>query len=347
MQKTPHLLVIRLSAMGDVAMTVPVLKAFVNQHPNVKVTVLSKPFLQPLFAQIPNVHFYKADVKNKHKGILGLYKLFKELKALGVTQIADLHNVLRSKIIRSFFFLAGKKVAFINKGRKEKKALTRVKNKIFKPLKTTHQRYADVFQKLGYKVDISQPKFDDPQKMTSKIKEIAGEKNKKWVGIAPFAQYQSKTYPLDVMEKVISSLNNSNHCKIFLFGGGEKEKNHLEIFSKKYVNAINMVGKITLYEELILISNLDVMLSMDSGNGHFSAMYGVPTVTLWGATHPYAGFMPFAQPAGNALLPDLKKYPNLPCSIYGNKVCHGYNDVMRTILPQKVIEKVQQILGKK
>lgn len=342
MQNTPHLLVIRLSAMGDVAMTVPVLKAFVQQHPNAKITVLSKPFLQPIFSEISNVSFYKVDVKNKHKGLLGLYKLFKELQQLKITHIADVHNVLRSKVLRTFFALSGKKVAFIDKGRSEKKALTRIKNKVFIPLKTTHQRYADVFQKLGFKVDISNPTFDKPQKIIPKIEKITGKKQEKWIGIAPFAQYQAKTYPLDLMEEVISRLQQQGNCKMFLFGGGEKEKQQLEAFSKKYANAINMVGKITLSEELALISNLDVMLSMDSGNGHFSAMYGVPTVTLWGATHPYAGFMPFAQPKDTALLPDLQKYPNLPCSIYGNKVCDGYNDVMRTILPEKVVEKIQQ-----
>lgn len=344
MQKTSHILVIRLSAMGDVAMTVPILHRFAQQHPNVKITVLSKPFLEPLFAQIPNVSFYKADVKNKHKGIGGLYKLFRELQELKITHIADLHNVLRSKVLRAFFIFSGRKVAFINKGRKEKKALTRTKNKIFKPLKTTHQRYADVFYKLGYHIDISQPEPKNALVVSSKIKQFAGRKNQKWIGIAPFAQYDSKTYPMDLMEKVISELNKCEKHKIFLFGGGKREKKLLEDISKKYKNAVNVVGKMSLEDELCLISNLEVMLSMDSGNGHFSAIYGVPTVTVWGITHPYAGFAPFGQSSENSLLPNLEKYPNIPCSVYGNNVCKGYKDAMRSISPQKITERIKEIL---
>jgi ADP-heptose:LPS heptosyltransferase len=83
---------------------------------------------------------------------------------------------------------------------------------------------------------------------------------------------------------------------------------------------------------------------MDSGNAHFAAMQQTPTITLWGGTHPYAGFAPFNQPTDYCLLPDLEKYPNIPCSIYGNKNCDGYEDVMYTISPEIIIKKVKEIL---
>ena len=94
--------------MGDVAMTVPVIRALVEQHPNVKITVLSKPFLKPLFTDIKNVAFFAADVTNKHKGFFGIYKLYKELKLLKIDAVADLHNVLRSKVLRTFFKISFK-----------------------------------------------------------------------------------------------------------------------------------------------------------------------------------------------------------------------------------------------
>ena len=71
----------RLSAMGDVAMTVPVLRALVQQHPNVKVTIVSRPFFKPFFENIPNVAFFAFDEKHRHKGFLGLIRLFRDLKA--------------------------------------------------------------------------------------------------------------------------------------------------------------------------------------------------------------------------------------------------------------------------
>ena len=157
MSKPSHILVIRLSAMGDVAMTVPVLKAFAKQYPNIKVTVLTRGFFAPFFEDIPNVTVYIADVKGKHKGVLGLWKLSKALKTLQIDAVADLHNVLRSKILKSFLF--GVKTIQIDKGRADKKAL--VSGESFQQLKTTHQRYADVFKRLGFPVDLSNPEFPE------------------------------------------------------------------------------------------------------------------------------------------------------------------------------------------
>ena len=274
-------MVIRLSAMGDVAMSIPVLKAFIKQHPNVKITVLSKSFLQPLFADIKNITFHAAEVHGKHKGFFGIFKLYKELKKLNIDAVADLHNVLRSILLRTFFRLSQTKIAVIDKGRNEKRALTRINKKIFKQLKTTHERYADVFRKLGFQLDISTPEFSPKKVLSQEIINITGSKKEKWLGIAPFAQYNSKMYPLDLMEHVIADLSKHKNLKIFLFGGGKKEIDILERLENNYINTINVAGKIKLSQELQIISNLDCMLSMDSGNAHFAAMMGVPTLTLW------------------------------------------------------------------
>lgn len=343
MQSNSHILVIRLSAMGDVAMTVPVIRAFTEQHPTVKITFLSKAFLKPLFDDIENVTFYAADVNNEHKGVFGLHKLYKELKQLNITHIADLHNVLRSKILRSFFKFSKRSIAVIDKGRAEKKALTRTENKIFKQLKTSHQRYADVFEKLGFLFDISNPTKQEKPALLKSILKVTNSKDKKWVGIAPFAAFAPKTYPIDLMKKVILELS-KNHT-VFLFGGGKPEIETLTKIEKEIANCISVAGKLNLTKELNLITHLDCMLAMDSGNAHFAAMQQTPTITLWGGTHPFAGFAPFNQPKDYCLLPDLEKYPNIPCSIYGNKNCDGYEDVMYTIAPKTVINKIESILN--
>jgi len=329
--------------MGDVAMTVPVIRAFVEQHPTVKITFLSKAFLEPLFDDIPNVHFYTADVTNIHKGILGLHKLYKELKELNITHIADLHNVLRSKILRSFFKFSTNSIAVIDKGRAEKKALTRIENKLFKQLKTSHQRYADVLEKLGFSIDISNPTKQKKPVLLETVLKITNSKEKNWIGIAPFAAFDSKMYPLDLMKKVIHQL--SKNYIIFLFGGGKSEIENLSEIAQENSNSISVAGKLNLKEELNLISHLDCMLAMDSGNAHFAAMQQIATITLWGGTHPFAGFAPYIQPKEYCILPDLKKYPNIPCSIYGNKSCDGYEEVMRTISPKTVIKKIEEVLN--
>ncbi len=101
---------------------------------------------------------------------------------------------------------------------------------------------------------------------------------------------------------------------------------------------------LSLDEELDLVSNLDVMLSMDSGNGHLAAMLGIKTVTLWGVTHPFAGFSPFNQPQENSLLANRNIYPLIPTSVYGNKFPESYSDCMKSIYSDDVITKIKSIL---
>jgi len=340
-----HILVIRLSAMGDVAMTVPVLRAVVSQNPDVRITVVSRPFFKPFFDGVERVDFFSVDLNQRHKGFFGLIRLFNDLSKLNPNLIADLHNVLRSIVVRSFFVFSGKKVAFLDKGRKEKKALTREENKVFKPLKSMHERYIEVFHKLEIKVDLTQVSFPEKEILSTEIKNITGEKSGKWIGIAPFAQYQYKVYPLDLMQNVIDLLAENPENKIFLFGGGKSEIEQLETLKKAYQNVTVVAGKMPFTDELKLISNLDVMLSMDSGNAHIASMYGVKTLVIFGATHPFTGFMPFGQPLENALIPDLKKYPKLPTSVYGNKIITGYEDVMRTISPESVLQTIGKYLN--
>ena len=331
----------RLSAMGDVAMTVPVLRAFVQQNPEVKITVVSRAFFKPFLEGIPNVSFFAFDEKQRHKGFFGLLRLFQDLKALHIDAFADLHNVLRSKVVRTLFALSGKKTAFVDKGREEKAVLTRAENKIFKPLTTMFERHVKVFGQLGFRVDLSNPTFPGKAVLDSELIQLIGENNQKLIGIAPFAQYDSKVYPLDLMQEVINRLASTKTHKILLFGGGKKEIELLDSLSKDKENVVVVAGKIKFHQELQLISNLDVMLSMDSGNAHIAAMLGVKVITLWGATHPFAGFSPFNQPLENALVSDRNLFPKLPTSVYGNKIVEGYEDAMRTILPDRIVFSVQ------
>lgn len=342
MSKTQkNILVIRLSAMGDVAMTVPVLKALTKQHNELKITVLTKSFFKPFFRGINNVEIITADLKGEHKGVFGLYKLARVInKTHSFYAIADLHNVLRSKILKKF--IKCKRFVSINKGRSEKKAL--ISGKIFKPLKTSHQRYADVFGVLGYQVDLSNPTFPKPATLSNKLKDIVGDKLSGIIGIAPFAAHDGKMYPLNLMEKVVSS--GSSKYKILLFGGGKNETAILNRWAKFHKNTVSIAGKLSLDEELDIISNVDVMLTMDSGNAHVAAILGVKVVTIWGVTHPYAGFTPFNQPDDYMLLSDREKFPLIPTSVYGNTLPKGYENASASITPESIIKKIESIVSK-
>lgn len=340
--------------MGDVAMAVPVLRVFAQTYPDIKITVLSRPFFKPLFEGIPNLNFLEADVKGRHKRF-GIIKLAEEAKDLGIDAVADLHNVIRSSIITKYLKFKGLKTASIDKGRAEKKALVAAKGATISQLKTTHQRYADVFECLGlpinsqffspfFKGKCPQDKGVLPKKRLSpKLNGLLGVENKKLIGMAPFAAHRSKMYPLKLMAEVLLELDKTDKYRIFLFGGGKKEITQLKNLENPFANVTNVAGKLTFEEELALISNLDLMLSMDSGNGHLAAMFGVPVITLWGVTHPFAGFAPFNQPESNQILSDRNEYPFIPTSVYGNKFPADYEEVMKTITPKTVVQKILKL----
>jgi ADP-heptose:LPS heptosyltransferase len=331
--------------MGDVAMTVPVLKALTDTYPGLRISLLTRGFFKPIFSPLGEITVISADLKGQHKGLRGLWRLYRELQPKGFDAVADLHNVLRSNVLKQYFRLGGTPVVQIDKGRKEKRALTALKNKEFKALPSTHMRYASVFEQLGYPLKPEALRALDRQPLPEAILQLVGPDHKKWLGIAPFAAYPGKQYPMQLMKQVVEALDKGGRFKIMLFGGRERERELLEEMAAGCTNCLNMAGKISFGDELSLISNLDLMLSMDSGNAHLAANYGIPVVTLWGLTHPFAGFYPFGQDPGNALLSDRDNFPGIPTSVYGNKMPRGYEHVMESIAPQTVVDKVYATLG--
>ena len=340
-----RLLVFRFSAMGDVAMTVPVLYSLAKQYPELQITVVSRAAFQAFFEQLPpNVTFFVADLHGKHKGIRGLFRLFKELLKMKFDAVADLHCVLRTFFLCSCFRLKGISIARIDKGRKEKKALIRKKNKVRKQLPSSFERYTKVFNKLGLSFDFSFTSIYGTEEVdTILFSDYTGIKaNQKWIGIAPFAKHAEKMYPLKKMEQVVEELSKVENTTIFLFGGGKEEIRQLQEWEEKYPHIINLAGKLKLNGELAAISQLDVMISMDSANMHMASLSHTPVISIWGATHPCCGFMGWKQSIDHAIQAEL---PCRPCSIFGNKPCIS-NDYacMNQITPEIILKKVHLFL---
>jgi ADP-heptose:LPS heptosyltransferase len=338
------IIVLRFSAMGDVAMTASVLREFAAQNPSVAIVMVSRALFEPFFFGIPNLIFHAIQPKTTHKGLIGLYTLFNELKKYRPIAIADLHDNLRSRILSSFFRLTGVEIKRIDKGRAEKKALTRTKDKIFKQLKPTVERYATVFRALKFEVVLSHQLQGTKQKLSEKASLLFNPANSVNIGIAPFAQHLYKIYPLDKMEMVIEQLEKLNY-NLFIFGGGSEEKRIAEAWAKKSKNVKSAIGEFTLEEELYIISNLDLMLTMDSAGMHMASLMGIRAISIWGPTHPYAGFLGYGQHYTDCL---QVEHPNRPSSIYGNKDCKcGVESCMSAITPTTIVKKINEIVNGK
>jgi ADP-heptose:LPS heptosyltransferase len=348
--KKEHILVIRFSSLGDIAMTVPVVWSLAHQYPDIRITVLSRKYARVLFDDLaPNVNFMEADLKVEYHGIKGLNALYRRLTAKQFTKVADLHNVLRSEYLRMRFNMGHYRVEHINKRRKDRRQLVSFKNKVKRQLPTSFDNYLEVFERLGYPVDIQQFHSIFPEEggnLNLLPKEIGPKKNfEQWIGIAPFAAHEGKVYPPRLMEQVIHSLlEKYPKCRIFFFGRGEKEEHYFHLWCAQYRQCIWVNRYVeNMYQELIVMSHLNVMLSMDSANMHLASLTNIPVVSVWGATHPYAGFMGFGQPKENAIQLDLECRP---CSIYGQKPCHrGDFACMKNIPPERIVERIDTIIN--
>ena len=333
MNAPQHLLVFRFSSLGDIAMTVPVIRLLLQQYPQLEVTMVSTGFVRPLFQEIERLHFVAADLKGEHRGLQGLYRMYKSLRKQNrFNAIADLHNVLRTKILRGFFRFSIQQMAAIDKGRKEKKRLTRQHNKDLQQLPSNFQRYANVFAQLGYPVVLNTGE--------GIIKKQFHVSNETTIGIAPFALHREKTYPAEQMQEVIRMLSATGACKILLFGG-KADANQLESWAGQFPNVTSVAGKMPFFEELEKIASLQLMVSMDSANMHLASLFGVPVVSIWGGTHPFLGFYGWGQDPSNAIQIDLDCRPS---SVFGNKECRNHLACMKGISPLVVFEKIMQQL---
>ena len=334
-----HILVLRFSALGDIAMTVPVIRNLLHQYPSLEITYVSVPSVRPLFEGIDRLHFYEADIRSAYKGFAGLVALSKKIKKeVAYDAVADLHDVLRTKILR---FLLGKKNAVIDKGRKEKKELTRPLNKKLRPLKTGFQRYATVFEQLGYPVELD---IERGYGKVSPQEELLPVKKGRsiLVGLAPFAKHNAKMYPLHKMKEVVDLLLTQDDIEILLFAA-KQELAAIAEWQNDYRRLHIMTGRLDMRQELNVISQLDVMISMDSANMHLASLFGVPVISIWGGTHPFLGFYGWGQPMDNILQTDL---PCRPSSVFGNIACpvHGEAGCMQEITPHMVYDKVWNLV---
>lgn len=347
-----RLLALRFSAMGDVALLAPVLSAVARKYTGVSITLVTRKSFEPLFYNIPGVEVIGVDVDREYKGMSGLVRLFRELRALGPYDAGvDLHGSLRSRFLMFLFRRSGLKFQRIVKGRREKLAHVRRRNKVLKPLPHTVERYMATLERVGLSAPVGIGPWIHPDTRSravahSFLKQIGQtRKQSYWIGIAPFAGHEQKVWPIAYMRRLVQLIRETMDAEIFLFGGGAKEVQILTEIKGDHSRTHLVAGNISLEGELALIIKLDLMLAMDSLNMHLAALLGVPVLSIWGPTHPYSGFGPFGQGDESIIQVDTQELGCRPCSIFGNKPCFRKDlACMNWIRPSMVHDRLVQRL---
>lgn len=319
--------------MGDVAMCVPVLRLLLAQHPDLRVTFVSDRSFAPFFDGIERLRFHAAEPRGAHRGLRGLLELYRSIMTDDPPDaVADLHAVLRTRVMRMFFLASRTAYAAIDKGRPEKRTLTRREVKDLRPLPATFERYAAVFESLSRPVRLSVAPAVPRQRTDQVIR----------VGIAPFARHAEKAWPSDRMREVVVALVARGNVEISLFGGGRTEAALLAAWEEPDGRVRSYAAGCSLSEQLAQMSRLDLMVSMDSANMHMASLFGVPVVSIWGGTHPFAGFLGWGQSMEDAVQLEMDCRP---CSVFGNRTCwKGTRECLTGISAERVLERITRKL---
>lgn len=326
--------------MGDVALVSPVLTSLRKLYPEVSVTMMTKPAYAMFFTHLKGLNMYTPDLKNRHKGLIGLIRLYHDIiKEDKIDYVIDLHNVIRSRILRVLFRLSGIRSSVIDKGRAEKRHV--IEGKIRKPLKHTVERYCDAFGKAGFPLEAEKGpvlKFSPGinEKETG-LRVLPGIIN---IGIAPFAKHELKMWPESNMIRLLELISEKHSVKYWLFGGME-ESVRLHNFNEQVPGSTIVSGNLNLAEELEFMGTLDFMISMDSSNMHMAALSGTRVISIWGATDPITGFGAWQQPSEYSIRIPADELTCRPCTVYGKGKCRrGDFACMNRLTPEKVYEKI-------
>lgn len=345
------ILVLRFSAMGDVVLLVPVIRSLIITYPDVEVTVVTRPKFASFFTDMERVIPFPADVDYTYSGIFGMRELFGKLLRKGNYDVVmDMHDHIRTILLRNLFKIFGVPVVVFEKGRTEKHQFTKPENKRTVPLPHTVERYRLAFEKAGYPLQISPgPHIQIKDTTRESLKEWQDKnsllKNEKWIGIAPFAMHISKIWPVQNYFAVLEEFIRREPIKFFFFGG-EKDLKYFESVKQKFPEQVVIVaGQLKIKQELALMQQLDLMLCVDSSNMHLAALAGTPLLSIWGGTHPDVGFGPYGKGDESIVQVSREELPCRPCSVYGKETCYrGDFACLNQITPALVIERMEKLL---
>ena len=338
-----RVLITCFSSISNVAAIVPQLYGLTCDYPEHEFVVLSRSFLRPLFDKLNNVTFVGGDIRGAHKTPIGVFRLFKELKALRPDVVLDMQRSWRTKMVARLFMLSGTKTLTIGFASGEQKKLIKKGAKKYHPIPTIFDRQARLYAKIRLKVNDSFEKLYEPSAdQVAKITELYGEKQGRWIGIAPFSIARGKTLPFRKMKNIIAHFDKKPDTKIFLFGAGEMENELLSDWQSLYENVYAVHTSLQLDDELALMNQLDLMVSMDSANMHLASLMAVPVVSVWGATHQYSGFLGWKQSAENCVGVD---FSCRPCTAHSDKKCkYGDYRCLESLHSSKIIEVIEKNL---
>jgi heptosyltransferase-2 len=327
MQPNKHkILVIRLSSLGDIILTTPVMDALKENFKNSEIHFLTKRKYQGLFESDPRINsviYFESE--GKDKGLSGLFRLIRKLNRENFDLVVDLHASLRSFFIR-YLIKARKKIRY------HKRLIPRLLMVYVKKLKvksvSTVDCYLESLERCGLKIYNRIPRLYSKEEerlwADNFLMEAGVKKDEVLIGIAPGAKWETKSWNKERFSQVAKSLsqdssvqNGSIRAKILLVGDNNDQKIIEYIKNSGGVENTVQAIDIPLDRLIVLLERCELFISSDSGPMHLASALGIPTIGIFGPTHPGLGFSPSG-------LEDKIFWAGVecsPCSLHGEREC--------------------------
>ncbi len=316
-------LVIRLSSLGDVILSTSVLPPLKERGYSVDFLTF-KPFGEVLRGQ----PFVDRVIEVDRRELRSFSQIREFSRTLRNYDLAfDLHDVLRTKILRRF--LPFKTYVY------EKKSLLRRLMVVFKPLKAkwlyVPELYGKALEKAGIEVSNLRPLLYPDSGLRERLSSSVPPNS---IAVSPGARWEAKRYPLDRFKEVVKLLREKGFQPVVVGGKGEEELG-VELERK---GALNFCGKLSIRESIALISLTRGVISNDSAVVHMARAVRVPVVSIFGPTHPAFGFAPLKDEG----VPITLNLPCSPCSLHGRRGCSEMECFK--IPPREIVEKLFSLL---
>jgi lipopolysaccharide heptosyltransferase II len=345
----PHkTLVLRLSSIGDIILTSPLLRVLRNAVGNeARIDfVVRKEYAELVQSchHLSIVHEYDVDT-----GYKGLKALAMQLREEKYDLVIDLHDSIRTKLIRASINAGD--VVVMDKRKFERWLLVNLKRNAYTDNLTVAERYIETMEKYGIENDHKGLEIFIPDstlfEVSGKIAALRLNKFEKVIGICPGSKHFTKRWQKEKFAEVAVRAAQEYHAKVLLFGGRE-ERNDCEFVKEEVARRIsdqsvtNFAGTFSLLESAAALEFCDVVITNDSGLMHLAAAKQKKIVAIFGSTVKEFGFAPYGT---EAIVIENNSLDCRPCTHIGKNVCpKSHFKCLSDISVDEVYSAVQQLL---
>ncbi len=326
---TPKILILRLSSLGDIVLTTPLLVALREKYPESRIDLVIASEYETLAQVLPAVS--RVHVFNKRSGFSGLLALRNQLREEKYDYVLDVHDVLRTKILRQGL---GKHVSVIDKRTFKRWLLVKFKYDLLKGEPDVIGRYFEAAKKLGI--------TDDGRAPTLKATHVRDPKR---IAIAPSARHWNKRWPVEHFQRLGNTLLEKGYELTFY--GSRAEIALIEEIRKGLHNGKHrsLAGELDLTDAAHSLAKCSAAITNDSGLLHVAEAVGTPVVALFGPTVKQFGFAPRA---ASAVVLEVEGLYCRPCTAIGSSECpEKHFRCMREVGPEQVVVALHTVIPAK